>query len=100
MALFLVTMRVDWPRDMDEGEARRLTEAERAYAARLQREGTWLHLWRVAGVFGNVSVFDVESHEALHEVLAGLPFFPFLTIEVTPLARHSGRIEDPPLKAT
>lgn len=91
--LFLVRMTVDWPRDLPEAEAARLTAAERAYSARLQEAGTWRHLWRSSGKFGNISVFDVASHEELHEILSSLPFFPFVTMEVEPLSRHPGRID-------
>ena len=66
----------------------------------LQKRGVWLHLWRTSGIFGNVSIFDVESNEKLHEILSGLPFFSFLTMEITPLSRHPSRITDPPLRAT
>lgn len=88
--LFLVKMTVDWPREMPKVEAEALQEAERSYSAELQRKGLWKHLWRTTGVFGNVSVFDVESHEVLHDALTGLPFFPYLTLEITPLSRHPG----------
>ncbi|SLN71084.1 Muconolactone Delta-isomerase [Roseivivax jejudonensis] len=94
--LFLVRMEVDWPKDMDPEAGRALVEAERTYSQRLQRYGKWRHLWRIAGVFGNVSVFDVDSHDELHEILSNLPFFPYLNIEITPLARHPSRIDAPP----
>ena len=96
MPLFLVRMKVDWPKGMDPEEDAALRAAEKAYGAKHQREGTWLHLWRTPGVFGNVSVFDVPDHERLHEVLSELPFFPFLTITVEPLAHHSSRVEPEP----
>lgn len=90
--LFLVKMRVDWPRDMPDEDAEALQVAERDYSADLQHKGVWKHLWRTTGVFGNVSVFDVQSHEELHEVLTNLPFFPFITLEITPLSQHPGRV--------
>ena len=88
--LFLVKMQVDWPRDMAPDDAEALQKAERTYSADLQRKGVWKHLWRTTGIFGNVSVFDVQSHEELHEALTNLPFYPFLTVEITPLSRHPG----------
>ena len=59
----------------------------------LQRAGTWMHLWRIAGQYANISVFDVADHDALHAILSTLPLFPFMQIEVTPLARHPSAIE-------
>jgi muconolactone D-isomerase len=48
------------------------------------------HLWRVAGKYANVSVFDVESADDLHEILNSLPLYPFMDIEVTALCHHPG----------
>lgn len=98
--LFLVKMKVNWPRDLNDEDGRALVERERNYSMDLQKNGVWLHLWRTSGLFGNVSVFDVKSNEELHEVLSGLPFFPFITMEITPLSHHPSRITDPPLRAT
>jgi muconolactone D-isomerase len=62
----------------------------------LQNSGEWRHIWRVAGLYANVSIFDVASNERLHEILMGLPLYPFMTITVTPLCRHpsSVRVDD------
>ena len=59
----------------------------------LQREGKWRHLWRVAGRYANISVFDVASNDELHAILSGLPLFPFMEITVTPLARHPSAVD-------
>jgi muconolactone D-isomerase len=47
----------------------------------------------VVGRYSNISIFDADSHEALHEVLWTLPLFPFMQVEVIPLARHPSAIE-------
>jgi muconolactone D-isomerase len=91
--LYLVHMRVHLPGDMPAEEAQALKDRERTYAQRLQRERLWLHLWRVVGKYANYSVFDVESNDELHRLLSELPLYPFMTIEVTPLARHPSAIE-------
>ncbi len=52
-----------------------------------------MHLWRIAGQYANVSVFDVADHDELHAILSGLPLFPFMEMTVTPLARHPSAIE-------
>lgn len=93
--LYHVRMDVDLPRDLSAEDAERLKAEERDYARQLQRDGKWIHLWRIAGEYANYSVFDVESHDALHEILTGLPLFPFLRIQVTPLATHPSAIERP-----
>jgi muconolactone delta-isomerase len=58
----------------------------------LQEQGKWLHLWRVAGKFANVSIFDVESPAELHEILNSLPLYPFIEVDVTALCHHPGAI--------
>jgi muconolactone D-isomerase len=91
--LFLVRMNVRVSHDTDPEKARELTEREHIRGAELQRQGKWVHLWRVVGSWANVSIFDVESPEELHEILNSLPLFPFMEIEVTALCRHPGAID-------
>ena len=62
---------------------------EKAYAQEVQRSGAWPHLWRIVGEYANVSIFDVESNDALHDVL-----FPYMDITVTRLAKHPSAIGD------
>ncbi len=73
-----------------EVETLKRTERDRAQA--LQQEGKWRHLWRIAGRYANVSVFDVASPQELHDILSTLPLFPFMDIAVTPLCRHPSSI--------
>lgn len=86
--LFHVRMDVAIPHDLDPVERDRLIATERARAQELQRAGTWVHLWRIAGQYSNISVFDVGDADELHDILWNLPLFPFMRVEVTPLARH------------
>jgi muconolactone D-isomerase len=86
--LFHVRMDVAVPRDLDPAERDTLLAAEKARALELQRTGAWVHLWRVVGHYSNISIFDVHSGDELHQILWSLPLFPFMTIEVTPLAEH------------
>ncbi|MEU3269865.1 muconolactone Delta-isomerase family protein [Saccharomonospora sp. NPDC006951] len=86
--LFAVRMTVRIPSDLDPGVRADLVAREKEYARRLQREGEWLHLWRQAGKYANLSVFDVAGNERLHEILWNLPLFPYLEFEITPLAKH------------
>jgi muconolactone D-isomerase len=85
-------MVVKIPHDMPADEKAELVAREKAYAQEVQRSGRWPHLWRVVGEYSNVSIFDVESNDALHELLSGLPLFPYMDIEVTPLAKHPSSI--------
>lgn len=90
--LFHVTMEVQLPSSMPLEQADRLKLEEKNLAARLQEQGAWRHLWRVAGQYANVSIFDVADNEALHALLTSLPLFPYMRIEVTPLCRHPSSV--------
>ena len=86
--LYCVRMDVRVPHDVDPARFEALKAEEKARAQALQRDGVWRHLWRVAGAYANISVFDVPDHDALHTILSTLPLFPFMEISVTSLARH------------
>lgn len=92
--LFQVRMTVRLPHDLPAATADQLKATERARAQDLQRSGKWRHLWRVAGQYANVSVFDVASPQELHDILSTLPLFPFMEIDVSPLCRHPSSIHD------
>ncbi|MDR6416444.1 muconolactone Delta-isomerase [Pseudarthrobacter sulfonivorans] len=90
--LFLVRMDVNLPADMPSEEAAAIKAVEKAYSQDLQQQGKWRHIWRVVGEYSNYSVFDAESNDELHNMLSGLPLFPYMAISVTPLAKHPSDI--------
>ena len=90
--LFHVRMNVNLPPAMPPDEAATLKQTEKDLAQRLQREGKWRHLWRIAGQYANVSIFDVDSVEELHALLTALPLFPYMQVDVMPLCRHPSSI--------
>ena len=90
--LFLVRMDVHIPHDFPAERANEIKAREKAYSQQLQRDGRWQSIWRVVGEYANYSVFDVSSNDELHELLQGLPLFPFMKIAVTPLAKHPSSI--------
>ena len=92
--LFMVEMDVNIPLDFDPAQAARIKAEEKAYFQTLQVAGTWRHIWRKVGLYSNVSIFDVDSNAALHDMLMGLPLYPFMTMKITPLARHPSSIHD------
>jgi muconolactone D-isomerase len=91
--LFQVDMTVRIPRDVGDEEVKKLSEQEHERAKDLQLQRKWLHLWRVAGKYANLSIFDVESPAELHEVLNSLPLYRFMEVQVTALCHHPGSIE-------
>lgn len=92
--LFKVEMVVKLPLDMPKAIADEIKMREKAYSQALQASGKWRHLWRVAGSYANVSIFDVESNAELHDLLFGLPLYPYMKIRVEALCRHPSSIRD------
>lgn len=90
--LYHVAMTVNLPADLDPATAADIKAREKAYSQDLQKEGIWRHIWRVSGLYENVSIFDCRDNEHLHEVLTGLPLYPYMDISVTPLCRHPSSI--------
>lgn len=90
--LFKVEMDIGIPLGFDASEFERLKTAEKSRFQELQRAGKWRHIWRVAGRYANVSIFDVASNSELHDLLMSLPLYPFMKINVTALCRHPSSI--------
>lgn len=90
--LYLVRMDVHLPHDMPPERAEEIKAREKAYSQQLQRDGKWQQLHRIVGEYANYSVFDVDSHDELHAILSALPLFAYMTMQVTPLARHPSSI--------
>ena len=90
---FHVRMDVRLPHDMPQEVADDLRAREKARAQEIQRAGKWPELWRVVGRYANVSRFDVENGDELHELLSSLPLFPYKDIEVTALTRHPSKLD-------
>lgn len=86
--LYMVHMIVDIPSSLDKELVERIKLEEKQYSQELQRSGKWVHLWRVVGEYANVSIFDAESNDELHDMLSKLPLFPYMQLTVTPLAKH------------
>jgi muconolactone D-isomerase len=91
--LFQVDMIVRIPRDVGDEELKKLSEQEHERAKELQLQRKWLHLWRVAGKYSNLSIFNVDSPAELHEILSSLPLYRFMEVQVTALCHHPGSIE-------
>lgn len=64
----------------------RVREAERA--AELQREGYLVDIWRTVGRTANWSIWSADDNDALHAAISSLPYFPWMDITITALAKH------------
>lgn len=91
--LFHVHIDVQVPHGIDPEKLKELSEREHERAKELQLQGKWIHLWRVAGKYSNVSILEVADPAELHDILNSLPLYPFMQIEVTALCKHPGSLE-------
>lgn len=89
---FMCRMQVRFPDTMSAEEIAQKQAAEKEYSQGLQRSGEFEAIHRVVGQYANVSIFEVESNDRLHEILSGFPMFPYMTIETTALAKHPNSI--------
>ena len=92
--LFHVAIDVSIPHQLDRPTLENLGKLEHERAAELQRQGKWKHLWRVAGRFANISIFNVDSPAELHTILESLPLYPFMHVKVTALCKHPGSLSE------
>ena len=92
---FLVEITNTWPADGDAGRKDALVKAEAARAKELAAAGILRKLWRIPGTICNVGLWEAPDATALHQALSSLPFFPWLDIEVRPLAAHPNDPQKP-----
>jgi muconolactone D-isomerase len=92
---FLVHIEVSWPPESDPDELARLTAAERERASELATEGRIRRMWRIPGRRANWGLWEAPDATALHAAIASLPLYPWLSVEVVPLAAHPSDPERP-----
>lgn len=85
---FMVFITNTYPADGDAEQLKKLTIAERERAAELAEAGVIKKLWRRAGQKSNVGIWVADDATKLHSAISSLPFFPWLEVEVWPLAEH------------
>ena len=86
--LFMLRIDVSIPPEMPEADKDGLREREKVRALQLIEEGTLLRIWRIVGRVANLSLWQEDSLEVLHEKVSSLPMFPYMKIDVTPLINH------------
>jgi muconolactone D-isomerase len=85
---FLDRIETNFPPDMAETQCDALLAAEAERGSELLQAGTIQAIWRLPGRLANVGIWDTPTTDALHEALVSLPLARWMTVDVTPLARH------------
>lgn len=88
MSEFLVTMRINLPVDFAPDRRASLLAAEAARAKELAADGVLVRVWRIPGQRANCGIWRAQDATALHEALISLPLWPWLDLDVSPLATH------------
>lgn len=85
---FLININITWPESLSDEEIQRISDAERAAAAEFASEGTLVRMWRVPGRRENWGLWRADNATTMHEVISSLPVWPFMDVQIIPLAKH------------
>jgi muconolactone D-isomerase len=85
---FLVRLTAELPHDLAPDVRSTLLEAERQRGLELLEMGALVQIWRLPGQLANVSLYSVSDATELHDLLASLPTWPHVRVEVDALAQH------------
>lgn len=82
---FILNIRTQFPGEWSPEHRAAEREKETLAALEHMRNGILRRVFRIPGQYGNYSIWDVQSHEHLHEVLSGMPANAFMTVAMTPV---------------
>jgi muconolactone D-isomerase len=91
---FLVNIKLKWSEGMSEEAIDRVSREERARAADYAEKGNLVRMWRVPGRFENWGLWRAATTTELHDIISGLPAWPWMDVTVHPLSDHP---VDPPI---
>ena len=84
----MLTSEVSRPAGLGDAEWEDLLAAEFEYGVERREQGELIEIWRVAGRYAAVSIWEAEDHEHFHSLISGLPLFPYASFTVTPIVEH------------
>ena len=85
---FLLHIEVTWPPDGDPDEKERRIRAEHQRSRELAAAGVIKRVWRIPGRWANWGIWEAPDATAIHEAVTSLPMWPYLDVDVHPLADH------------
>lgn len=85
---FLVEIEVRLPEGIRASDKAALLDAETERGVQLAEAGTLRAIWRIPGRRANCGIWSACDADALHAAITSLPLWPYLDVEVTPLAEH------------
>jgi muconolactone D-isomerase len=90
--LFQVKSTLIVPPGFGDDKLAELMAKEREHSKQLQLQGKLVHLWRVSGTRSSILIFKADTPEEFHDLFSSLPFFPYMTAEITALSHHPNAI--------
>lgn len=88
MMEFLVKIEIDIALDFSAQDYANLLVQERTRGRELQEQGSIQRIWRIPGTKNNVGIWCASDATHLHSLLASLPLYRFMKIDVISLAVH------------
>ena len=85
---FMVLITNKFPADGDKELLTQLLKEESVRASELAKSGVIKKIWRRTGQKSNVGIWVASNSTELHTAISSLPFFPWLKVEIWPLADH------------
>lgn len=86
--IFLISLLAKLPPDMPADVFEPLAARETERVRELHSSGVIERIWRQPGKRASISIWRTESADELHDALASLPLYPWMEIDVRPLATH------------
>jgi muconolactone D-isomerase len=90
--LYLLQSQVHPPTDLSPEKWGELARAELEYGIQKRHEGKLVDIWRVAGEYAAVSIWDALDNDELHQLISNLPMFAYADFKVIALATHPSTI--------
>jgi muconolactone D-isomerase len=94
LAEYLVRIALQRPDAADDKTWAAILAAERQVGLDYRRQGALRRIWRLPGTTANVGIWSADNASELDRLLAGLPAFRYMTIQVETLARHYLEADD------
>jgi len=86
---FLARVEQDIPPDIDPERLAAVKAAEAVRGRELVEAGKLVRIWRIPGRRAVYGLYEVEGPDELHDILASMPLYPWMDIEVTALGTHA-----------
>ncbi|MDO8212579.1 muconolactone Delta-isomerase [Conexibacter sp. CPCC 206217] len=85
---FLVRSELHVPASVSPEQLQETIAQERERGLELRASGAIVRIWRAPGRRDSVAIYEARDATHLHELLASLPVWPWLSCTVEPLAHH------------